>query len=587
MKRIDVSSISFDELKDSFIEFAKSKEQYSDWEFSGSNISFLIDMLTYSTYYNTVYHSMMLNETFLDTATQRSSVVARAKEHGYIPRSRTSAYINVTIIVDGDSIIADGLPLPTSITIPEGSKLSVKIQDIIYTFNTLITHVIYNINGVISLTDVMFYEGFFTTFTYNQYLNSDINVPVTADISTLRVYVDGEEWVHAKSSTQYNKDSEVFYYYENGIGEYTVYFGDGNISASPNITSQIKITYLESSGPNANAGVSLYEVSNTNSYIENGINYTKYIKFDASVPSGGSNRETIDEIRAGALRRIITQNRAVTVKDFIYVIESEFYNDVLRCNAWDINSITDVVNPLDLGKVFIVIQPRNYRTVPYIGFITQDNIYRTLTAQFTLGGIRIEIVDPIYVKINHNFVVYYNKNLLDIDINAVKLKITNSIRSLYDSDIIKFDTYLPLSRIQSAADSSDKAIVSTSVSITCGLDIQIDESINLNKEIKFNNSVAIGSITSNIFEITDVYVGVVNEDEVGELVSALYGNVGTINYTRGIGIVIIPGNIVTEDAILKFRFSLVAPYVKVSKEFILIDSDEYTWNFIDVNEGLS
>jgi hypothetical protein len=587
MNKIDVSNISFDELKSSFIEFAKSKSQYSDWEFGGSNISFLIDMLTYSTYYNNVYQAMMLNETFLDTATQRSSVVARAKEHGYIPRSKTSAYMNVTVSIDTASLIADGLPLPTSITIPTGSKLNVKIQDIIYTFNTLQTYVIYNVNGVMSLEDVMFYEGHLTTFTYNQYLNSDIIVPVTADISTLKLYVDGVEWEYTKNAIGYNKDSTVFYYYENGLGEYSVYFGDNIISKKPDPTSRIDISYLESAGPNANAGISPFEVSNTNSYIANGIDYTKYINFSTSIPTGGANRESIEEIRDGALRRTITQNRAVTVKDFIYIIESEFYNDVLRCNAWDINSITDSVNPLDLGKVYITIQPRNYRTTPYIGYITQDKIYRTLTSSYTIGGIRIEIVDPIYIKINHNIDVYYDKQLLDNDINTVKLKITSAIKELYDSDIIKFDTYLPISRIQAVADSVDKAIISTNISITCGLDIQLETSVNLNKEIKFNNTIAIGSITSNMFNITDSHTGKdTNNNDIGNLVSADHGIVGTINYTLGTGSVVIPGNIITSDAVLSFNFSVVTPQLRVNKEFIMIDSDKYTWNFINVNEGL-
>jgi hypothetical protein len=176
---------------------------------------------------------------------------------------------------------------------------------------------------------------------------------------------------------------------------------------------------------------------------------------------------------------------------------------------------------------------------------------------------------------------------LDNDINAVKLKITNAIKELYDSDIIKFDTYLPISRIQSVVDSVDKAIISTSISITCGLDIQLETSVGISREIKFNNAIAIGSITSNMFNITDSHTGKdANNNDIGNLVSVDHGIVGTINYTLGTGSVVIPGNIITSDGVLTFDFSLVTPQLKVNKEFILIDSDKYTWNFINVSEGL-
>lgn len=586
MNKIDVSSISFDELRESFINFAKSKEQYSDWEFGGSNISFLVDMLTYSTYYNTVYHSMMLNETFLDTATQRSSVVARAKEHGYIPKSRSSAYINATISFDAAGITEDGLPLPTSITIPKGTQLSIKINDIIYTFNTTRTYVVYNLLGVYELSNVMFYEGHLTSNIYTYYLNPEITVPTMADMTTLEVYVDGEEWTYAKNAIQYTPESKVYYYYENGVGEYSVYFGDGIISAKPAQNAQIQVSYLQSAGPDANAGLGVYEVSLNDTFSEDGIDYTKYVRIETSIPTGGSNRETIEEIRKGTIRRSIAQNRAVTVRDFIYIVENEFYNEVLRCNAWDINTITDNIDPLDLGKVYICIQPRDYRTNPYIGFISEDSIYRTLTSQYTLGGIRVEIVDPIYIKINHSFAVYYNKNLLDVDLNTIKSRITNNVKALYDSDIIKFDNYLPISRIQSEADAADRSIVSTSLSITCTMDIPVEESVDLNRYIQFKNEVVPGTITSNIYDITDEEVGLVGGDLIGNLVSSTIGNVGTINYTKGTGTVIINGSNILEDGAISFNFRVATPHVKVSKEFILIDSDVYEWNFIEVNEGV-
>jgi hypothetical protein len=583
MKRIDVSSISFDELKDSFIEFAKSKEQYSDWEFGGSNISFLIDMLTYSTYYNTVYHAMMLNETFLDTATQRSSVVARAKEHGYIPKSRTSAYMNVTVNLDKDLLLEDGVPLPPSISIPLGTTLSVKIQDFVYTFNTTRTYTVYSVDGVYELLNVMFYEGYLVTNEYTYYLNPEIIIPTTADMSTLKVEVNGEEWRYAKSAIQETSVSKVYYYYENGLGEYSVYFGDGVISSALDPTSMITISYLESAGPNANAGLSAYEVSPNGTFIENGIDYTKYIRFNTSTPAGGKNRETIEEIRRATLRRTITQNRAVTVKDFIYVIETEFYNEVLRCNAWDINTITENIDPYDLGKVYICVQPRDYRINPSIGYNTENNIYKTITSNYTIGGIRIQLVDPVYIKVNHNVTVYYDNLLLNSNIDTLKTKITSSIRELYDSNIIKFDTYLPISRIQSVADSVDNSIISTSIKITCSIDIFIPKNIDVNVVLDKLNSIIIGSVSSNIFGITDVYTEEVNGEKIGNLVSStLSMHVGTINYTAGIMAISIPGSFIENDNPLVLNYTPENQQISVQKQYILIDSDKYNWDFKDI-----
>ena len=575
MNNIDLSRISFEDLKQSFIDYAKTKPEYSDWEFEGSNISFLVDMLTYATYYTNTYQSFSLNETFLDTANIRANLVARAKIHGYIPKSRRTANLPIQVTLDKDAIIADGTFLPDSLTFPKGTRFSVRILDTDFTFTTLETYSIFNDSGVYKIDNMMLYEGIPRTEVTYFSLTSKIQLPRNCDTTTLKVIIDGEEWVYAENGIRYNETSKIYYLQENSLGLFEIFFGDNVVSKQPGQNTRIDLFYLESSGTLANAGVADFDIAYTDILVVDRIDYTKYLTFTPNdKPGNAVERESTEDVRRNASYAAVSQNRAVTVRDYVYVMENVFYDLIIRANAWDINDLeSQFQNALELGKVTIVCQPRTYRATPYLSQFDRNTILRTLSANYILGGIRLNMIDPIYLRINHAIDIYYDESKLDIELSEIKQRVFNNVRALYDSSIIKFENYLPVSRIQSVVDGTDRSIVSSSVSPTITIEKEMEAGIDFNWVTNLNIVIEPGTLSSNQFVITD---------DAGELISD-FGSVGTIDYNGVINITI-PGAYVTSDSILTLTFKPVDPFIKTTKEHILIDGDfdTYTWNFVKI-----
>jgi hypothetical protein len=204
----------------------------------------------------------------------------------------------------------------------------------------------------------------------------------------------------------------------------------------------------------------------------------------------------------------------------------------------------------------------------------RNTILKTLSSDYILGGIRLNIIDPVYLKINHSIDVYYDESKLDIEISAIKQKIIANIRDLYDSSIIKFENYLPVSRIQSVVDLSDRSIVSSLVHPTVTIEEELEAGIDFSWTTNLNLVLKPGSISSNLFVLRDVS-GVIVSD---------FGNVGTVNYTTGEIVIDIDKVYVTADGTLQLTFETVDPFIKTTKEHLLIDGDEntYTWNFVKI-----
>jgi hypothetical protein len=579
MLQQDLSLISYDGIKQNLIDFISSNPRFSDINFGGSNISYLVDMLAYSAYFTNVYNSFALNESFLDTATLRENVVANAKSKGYIPSSRTSATMTIGITLDTASIIADGLALPEQVTVPINSIFSVKLLDKLMTFSTLKSYTIYNSFGDLSLSNIVLYEGVQRELNIPFNEQSAIVMPLNCDTKTIRVSIDGISWEYAIDGILHAAESKVYYLRENSNGLFEIYFGDGVVSARPNNNATVSITYLESIGPNANAGVAPVNISYSSTFISNNINYTKYISINVvSTPSGGANRESIEDIRKNTLYNTVTQKRATTVKDYAYILESIFYNTVLHANSWDLNDDASF-DFTRLGHVYMCVQPREYRTSPYLQQDVKNQILKSISINYIVGGIRPVLLDPIYLKVNHNITIFYDKDKLDSDMGVIKSNIVANIKALYDSEIIRFNTYLPISRIQSTVDSSDRSIVSSSVVFSVTMDTQylgdpLSKIVNIGNQINANSIV----FSSNCGTVTKTVVG-----DIVTCGSTVYGNDfcvidclrGTVTYS----IISYPLN----NGVISLTFTTVSPFIKTNNELLLIDSDTYSWIETPVN----
>jgi hypothetical protein len=225
------------------------------------------------------------------------------------------------------------------------------------------------------------------------------------------------------------------------------------------------------------------------------------------------------------------------------------------------------------------VQPREYRTSPYLQQDVKNQILKSISTNYIVGGIRPVLLDPIYLKINHIITIFYDKDKLDSDMGVVKTNIVANIKALYDSEIIRFNTYLPISRIQSTVDSSDRSIVSSSVGFSVTLDTQYLGD-PLSKIDMIGNQINANSITFS------ANCGTVSVSVIGNIVecgSSVYGNgfcfidclIGTVTYS----IISYPLN----SGVISLTFTTVSPFIKTSNELLLIDSDTYSWIETPVN----
>jgi hypothetical protein len=225
------------------------------------------------------------------------------------------------------------------------------------------------------------------------------------------------------------------------------------------------------------------------------------------------------------------------------------------------------------------VQPREYRTAPYLQQDIKNQILKSISTNYIVGGIRPVLLDPIYLKVNHNITIFYDKAKLDSDMGVIKSNIVANIKALYDSEIIRFNTYLPISRIQSTVDSSDRSIVSSSVGFSVTLDTQY-LGYPLSKIVIVGNQINANSI------LFSANCGTVTKAVVGNIVtcdSTVYGNdfcvidclSGTVTYS----IISYPLN----SGVISLTFTTVSPFIKTNNELLLIDSDTYSWIETPVN----
>lgn len=577
MNRIDVSSISFDDLKANLKAYLSSKPEFQDWNFEGSNISYLMDMLTFAEYTTNTYNAFSLNESFLNTANLRSSIVAHGIPHGYTPKSSSAAEMTIKFGLDIAAITAAGLALPDYTVLQKYALFTVKIGDTSYIFSPDKNNAIYYDAGTFLSDTITLREGVKTTLSAVYSTQNVFELPDKADTNTLEVTVDGEVWTYAGSEINLLADAKVYYVRENSRGKFEVYFGTGVTSAAPADISIVNIDVLVTNEDSANAGVSPIDIVYAETLSINGIDYTDYITITViSKPSGGAKPEDTEAVRANIENKAISQDRTISVKDYAYVIKQAYSDFVKDVNAWDLHDLPSYTTA-DLGIVYVSVLPSHYRTVPLLTQLEKDSIVQSLTKNYMIGGIELNMVDPVYIGINHSFDIYYSVIDLNTTITDLEAKIKTNVRSLYDADITKFKTYLPISRIQGTVDASDSSIVSSNLTVTCELYMNLAAGVDYTINHTLNNAITPGTISSTFLSIHDVDGG----SGTGTITSSI-GDIGTVNYSSGLISFTVPAVNITADSTRILNFTPVDKFMNVSFEQVMLDTDNYSYNFIEV-----
>ncbi len=535
--RIQTTELDFDSIKNNLKNFLKGQSQFSDYDFEGSGLSVLLDVLAYNTHYNALYMNLAVNEAFLDSASKRSSVVSKAKELGYIPISAKSATAVVDVLW-----INDQLNAPTIAEIPAYSPFSALVDGKTYTFYSSDTKIATRSGNQYLFADIILKEGSY--LEYRQVIDNtnSIIIPNTGvDTSTIKVYVQensqsatSEVYVLSTNIITIDETSKVYFLKENEDQTYTVEFGNGVIGQQLVNGNVVTVSYLVCNKDLPNG-------ANTFTYTGTlPANVSSYVT-TTTTAYGGADAESIDQIKWNAPRMYASQNRCVTVDDYKTVITSLFPG-IKAISVWG----GDEATPPQYGKVFISIVPE---ATDYLTDVQKQTIITDIINPRKVLAITPEFVDPTYIKIELNVSFYYNPRLTTRTSNDLTSIVQQTILD-YDSTYLKsFGDVFKFSRLSSLIDSSEDSITSNIMTIKLHREVEPVYNITTGYTIKlgnpiYNSGVGEQSILSTGFYSSDSSEIVYIEDQpasdgsdIGTLRLFYYSTTGTKVYLRDVGYV--------------------------------------------------
>lgn len=454
---IILSNIDFDTHKNTLKQYLRSQTRFQDYDFEGSNMNVLLDVLSYNTFHNMFYLNMVASEMFLDTAQLRDSVASHAKELNYTPRSFKSAEANVNIVITSTDTSKRSLP------IPKGTTFTSRFNNKNYTFSTgeyivLKDYQFSGANIVFSGSDITLYEGYYVndTYTYNgQASQRFILTNRNCDLSSLTVTVleDVGATVHtytrATSLFDVDNNSKVFFIQPAENETYEIIFGDNVSGRAPKDNSVISVEYRISNGQLPN-GCKTFK-PDTSIDGESGILITTN-----SPAASGSVSETIDEIKYNAPRHFTTQERAVTTED---------YENLLKQNFPEINAVSayggEDLDPPQFGKVFVAVDLVELDGLPDS---KKDEYYKFLKPRSPVS-IDPEFVNPDYIYIELNSIINYNINITKLTTEDIRTIVTSAVRQYAITNLDNFNRVFRYSKVSSAIDDSQQAIISNETTV--------------------------------------------------------------------------------------------------------------------------
>jgi len=454
---IPVSQLDFDFYKNSLKNYLKSQDRFKDYDFEGSNINVLLDLLTYNTFNNAHYLNMVGSEMFLDSAQLRESIVSHAKELNYTPRSRVSARAQVDIeITPAD--IPDAIVIPKYYAVKSTSSNAGNIK---FVTNQAIT-ITRNPQGRYVANNVTVYEGEVVTekftvvpttshdtyVTYNQRFNlqspnvdiSSIEVLVQADINSTPV-----EYERATSLIGLEPTSLIYFVRGYKDNYYEIEFGDGILGAALENGNIVTVIYRDTIGADGNGSYTFSKTTAIDGY--NDISITTL-----SRASGGAEREANDEIKYNAVRHFEAQDRAVTESDYEILVKANF-PEIQKVSVYGGERV------FQYGKIFVVLKPYDIN-----GFIS-DNTKKRIVDFLKTKNIVPEpiIVDPEYYYLNVVSKVYYNSNITMDQVPAIRTAASQALINLNNTALADFNTTVYQSTIVDTIKNAHDAIVGVSV----------------------------------------------------------------------------------------------------------------------------
>jgi len=491
------TNLDFDQIKTSIKDYLRANSTFSDFDFEGSNFSVLIDTLAYNTYITAFNSNMIVNESFLDSATLRENVVSLARNIGYVPRSRTAARATISFTVS----TSENTP---TLTLRRGLVCVGTANDTSYTFSIPEDVTATVIDGVATFDQISVYQGTYLTkqFTYDGSLDQRFILNNSfIDTSTLSVYVKrtndsglGIEYAAINNILDTTSKSRIYILQEVQDEKYEIKFGDGIIGkklgdAVGSDGTVITTNYIITDGEDGN-GASVFTFSGSIITANNQIIDPGTITITTNQSSqNGSSIEPIDSIKYYAPRVYSAQNRAVTSRDYEAIIKTIYP---------ETESVAVVggeeLDPPEYGNVILSIKPKNGS---YVSDFNKSRILSQLK-QYTVSGINPKIVDlkVLYVEIDSS--IYYNYSQVS-SVDSLKSNVLNSLTKYSESlDFNKFGGRFKYSKVLSVIDTTDTAITSNITKVRIRRDLKTSLNQFAQYELCFGNQFHVNPAGLNI-----------------------------------------------------------------------------------------
>src|SRR6056300_327165 len=424
--KLNISQLNFDAIKANLKRFLSNQSQFKDYDFEGSGMSVLLDLLAYNTHYLSYNANILANEMFIDTADLRNSIVSLAKALGYTPNSPRAANADINVVVNN----ATG----ASLTMNAGTQFTTSVDGVNYNFVTTSSNTITPVDGVYTFSNLNIYEGTYVTYQYNVD-TSDVDQrfliqSANADTSTLSVQIQNSSvdtttntYTKATSITELDGTSKVYFLQEAEDGKFEIYFGDGVIGKALEDGNIIILKYVVTNKTAANGASSFSLSGNIGGFSDVSITVN-------SNAANGAEAQSNESIKFNAPKSYSAQDRAVTIEDYKTKVR-ELYANSKSVSAW---GGEDAETPF-YGRVYISINPTSGSTLTDT---TKDSIVTQLK-KYSVASVTPVIIDPETTSLLLTSTVKYDEKATTKTSATLKTDVTNALTGYNNDTLNQFD----------------------------------------------------------------------------------------------------------------------------------------------------
>jgi len=455
--QINVTDLDFDEIGDNLKAYLQGQDKLKDYNFEGSTMSVLVDLLAYASHIGAVNTNIAGSELFLDSAQIRKNVVSRAKDLGFVPASESCASAIVDIAINNVRNADGSSPTVAEMQLERGKIFETNFDGINYQFVVPNTVKPTQNGTTYNYASVPLVQG---TYAQDQFIfDNQVGNPKfvlsnsRVDNSRIEVSVNSggvsTAYTQATDVSNITTTSEVYYTQENEDGFREIYFGDGTLGAELIDGDVITVTYIIVDTVHCNGVKTFSQVSSINGYTDSTITTTSHA-------SGGAEKEDIESIKFKATKFYTSQNRLVTLNDYKAKVK-EYYPNADAVAVWG----GEDNDPPQYGKVFLAIKPLNS---DYLSGSEKNAIKNKLNA-LNMLTVRPEIVDAEIIKILLSTTFKYNERATTLSQGELETVVTNAINTYDSNNLTNFDAVFRHSNLVKTIDESNSAILSNTTNV--------------------------------------------------------------------------------------------------------------------------